>query len=53
MTRVLEVSGLCVGYGREDVLRDVSFAMAEGEFVCVLGANGCGKTPCSRPSWGY
>lgn len=42
--RVLEVSGLCVGYGREDVLRDVSFAMAEGEFVCVLGANGCGKT---------
>ena len=42
--RVLEVSGLCVGYGREDVLRDVSVAMAEGEFVCVLGANGCGKT---------
>ena len=41
---MLEVSGLCVGYGREDVLRDVSFAMAEGEFVCVLGANGCGKT---------
>lgn len=44
MTRMLEVSRLCVGYGKEDVLRDVSFSMAGGEFVCVLGANGCGKT---------
>ncbi|MDO4786549.1 MAG: ABC transporter ATP-binding protein [Fretibacterium sp.] len=41
---MLEVSGLCVGYGKEDVLRDVSFAVSGGEFVCVLGANGCGKT---------
>lgn len=41
---MLEVSNLCVGYGKEDVLQDVSFTMADGEFVCVLGANGCGKT---------
>jgi iron(III) transport system ATP-binding protein len=26
------------------VLREVSFAIAEGEFVCFLGPSGCGKT---------
>ena len=27
-----------------DVLRDVSFALSAGEFVCLLGASGCGKS---------
>ncbi|MEY4747021.1 MAG: hypothetical protein RLZZ416_70 [Candidatus Parcubacteria bacterium] len=26
------------------VLRDVSFAIEEGEFVCIIGPSGCGKT---------
>src|SRR5262245_11825265 len=26
------------------VLRDLKFAVARGEFVCVLGPSGCGKT---------
>src|SRR3984957_8385753 len=25
-------------------LKDVSFSVAEGEFVCLIGASGCGKT---------
>jgi ABC-type glutathione transport system ATPase component len=40
----LEVRGLRKRYGDTDVLRDVSFAIAEGEFVCFLGPSGCGKT---------
>jgi NitT/TauT family transport system ATP-binding protein len=35
-------------YGTEDdpqyTLRDVNFAVADGEFVCILGPSGCGKS---------
>ena len=29
---------------RVQVLRDVNFAIEEGEFICVLGPSGCGKS---------
>ena len=41
---VLEVKGLCVGYGRIRVLNDFSFSLAQGETLALLGANGAGKT---------
>lgn len=41
---VLEVEGLCAGYGTIPVLRQVSFAVRRGEVVGVLGHNGMGKT---------
>jgi len=31
-------------YGVKPVVRDVSFAIAKGEFVTLLGPSGCGKT---------
>jgi iron(III) transport system ATP-binding protein len=40
----LEVRGLYKRFGDTNVLRDVSFGIAEGEFVCFLGPSGCGKT---------
>ena len=40
----LEVRGLHKAYGAVQVLRDVSFGITEGEFVCFLGPSGCGKT---------
>jgi len=41
---VLEVSGLTCGYGRFVAVRDVSFSVARGEALGILGANGAGKT---------
>ena len=41
---LLEVSGLCAGYGRSDVLRDVDVRVSEGEFVSLIGSNGAGKS---------
>jgi urea transport system ATP-binding protein len=40
----LEISGLDQHYGSAQVLRDVSFTVADGACVAVLGRNGAGKT---------
>ena len=41
---VLEVEHLCVRYGRVEAVRDVSFSVAEGSLVTLVGANGAGKS---------
>ncbi len=47
-TGMLEVSGLAVTYGRSEAVHGVDFSVAAGETVCVLGANGAGKTTILR-----
>lgn len=41
---LLEVNGIDVAYGNVQVIWDVTFSVAEGETVALLGANGAGKT---------
>jgi branched-chain amino acid transport system ATP-binding protein len=41
---VLEVSDLCVSYGRVEALHHVSLRVRAGEIVTVIGPNGAGKT---------
>jgi branched-chain amino acid transport system ATP-binding protein len=45
---MLEIRGLTAGYGRIDVLRDVSLAVPGGSIVGLLGPNGAGKTTLVR-----
>jgi len=45
---VLTVSGLSKGYGGPAVFEDVSFALARGERLMVIGLNGAGKTSLLR-----
>ena len=42
---MIQVRDVEFSYGKQEVLKGISFCMEKGEFVCVLGANGCGKTP--------
>jgi branched-chain amino acid transport system ATP-binding protein len=50
---MLEVSELAAGYGRIPILGGVSFSVARGEFIGVLGHNGMGKTTLLRALMGY
>lgn len=40
----LEVENLCAGYGSTRVIENISFTVAAGSRVAVLGRNGVGKT---------
>ncbi|MGI6218150.1 MAG: ABC transporter ATP-binding protein [Coriobacteriales bacterium] len=42
--KLLEVRDLHSGYDKKEIVHGISFDVEEGEFVCIIGANGCGKT---------
>ena len=45
---ILEVRGLCVKMGEQEILHDVALSVPERGIVTVLGANGVGKTTLMR-----
>lgn len=41
---ILEARGLSFAYGKNEILRDVSLSVGEGEYLSLVGVNGSGKT---------
>ena len=41
---MLEVEDLHVAYEGTEVVHGASFTVNDGEYACIIGANGCGKT---------
>ena len=41
---MIEVRNLSYAYGKKEILNDMSFGIAEGDFCAIMGQNGCGKT---------
>ena len=48
MTPLLEVDGLEVAYGKIRAVKGISFSVAPGAVVTLIGANGAGKTTTLR-----
>jgi len=53
MSNLLKLEQLCVAYGGNTVVHDVSLSLAGGEIGCLLGPSGCGKTTLLRAIAGF
>ena len=49
----LKVSGLTFSYGQKPLIRDLSFELRPGDFMCVLGPNGSGKSTLLKLLTGF
>ena len=50
---ILDVTDVCAGYGRLEILRGVSLSVAAGEIVGIIGPNGAGKSTLLKAIFGY
>ena len=41
---LIECKNLVLGYGGNEILRDLSFGVEVGDYLCIVGENGSGKT---------
>jgi len=41
---MVEIKNITKAYGKQNILRDVTFSAKPGEFVALVGRNGCGKS---------
>jgi iron complex transport system ATP-binding protein len=49
----LEVKNVYSGYGKRQILKDISFKVDTGEILCILGPNGSGKTTLFKSILGF
>lgn len=45
---MIYVKELYAGYGNSDIIKNISFKVDNGEKLCIIGPNGCGKTTMLR-----
>jgi ABC-type nitrate/sulfonate/bicarbonate transport system ATPase subunit len=45
---LIEFSAVTIDLGGRPIIEDLSFSVGQGEFVCIVGASGCGKTTALR-----
>ena len=52
MSNILEIKDLVVSYGGIEAVKGISFDVAEGEIVTLIGANGAGKSTTLKAETG-
>lgn len=48
MNAIIEMDNVSFSYGEKTVLKELSVSLSAGEFVCLLGTNGTGKTTLAQ-----
>ncbi|MBQ2724435.1 MAG: ABC transporter ATP-binding protein [Clostridia bacterium] len=48
MSDILNLENISKSFGETSVIRNLSFTVAKGEFLTILGSSGCGKTTLLR-----
>ena len=51
--KLIELKGISLSFDGEKILDDLNLSIADGEFVTLLGASGCGKTTTLRIIAGF
>jgi len=41
---IIECSGLSLGYNKKEIIKDISFSLEKGDYLCIVGENGSGKS---------
>lgn len=49
---MIKVENLCVSYGENEVLKDVSFDVKDGDYLVIVGENGAGKSTLMKAMLG-
>lgn len=49
---MLELKNICAGYGKKQILKDVSISFTKSELVTVIGPNGSGKSTMLKAAMG-
>lgn len=50
---MLQIKDIVSGYGKKVVVNNISMKVKRGDFICILGSNGCGKTTLLKTILGF
>jgi len=50
---ILRIEGLAAGYGKKEVLHEISLQISAGEITTLIGRNGVGKTTLLKTVMGF
>ena len=49
---LIKCDGISIAYEGQTVVRDLSFWIEQGDYLCIVGENGSGKKYAGKkPSW--